>query len=77
MKAFYIGVFDKIRKAFADTEYAKKHDMSFDYFSFNSAKGRCPCCEGQSQIKIEMHFLPDIWIEYDECRGKRFKEEVL
>lgn len=75
--ATYIGVFDKIRKAFADAEYAKEHHMSFDYFSFNSAKGRCPCCEGQGQIKIEMHFLPDVWIECDECGGKRFKEEVL
>lgn len=69
--ATYIGVFDKIRKAFADTSYAKEHDMSFDYFSFNSTKkGRCPCCEGQGQIKIEMHFLPDVWIECDECNGK-------
>ena len=75
--ATYIGVFDKIRKAFADTPYAKEHDISFDYFSFNSAKGRCPCCEGQGQIKIEMHFLPDVWIECDECNGKRFTEEVL
>ncbi len=72
--ATYIGVFDKIRKAFAETSYAKEHDMSFDYFSFNSVKGKCPCCEGQGQIKIEMHFLPDVWIE---CDGKRFTEEVL
>jgi len=75
--ATYIGVFDKMRKVFADTPYAKEHNMSFDYFSFNSVKGRCPCCEGQGQIKIEMHFLPDVWIECDECNGKRFTEEVL
>ncbi|OBR93304.1 UvrABC system protein A [Clostridium ragsdalei P11] len=75
--ATYIGVFDKIRKVFANTKYAKKHHMSFDYFSFNSVKGRCPYCEGQGQIKIEMHFLPDVWIECDECGGRRFKEEVL
>jgi excinuclease ABC subunit A len=75
--ATYIGVFDKIRKVFANTKYAKEHHMSFDYFSFNSVKGRCPYCEGQGQIKIEMHFLPDVWIECDECGGRRFKEEVL
>ncbi|WP_041705350.1 excinuclease ABC subunit UvrA [Clostridium ljungdahlii] len=75
--ATYIGVFDKIRKVFANTKYAKEHHMSFDYFSFNSIKGRCPYCEGQGQIKIEMHFLPDVWIECDECGGRRFKEEVL
>ncbi|WP_063602423.1 excinuclease ABC subunit UvrA [Clostridium coskatii] len=75
--ATYIGVFDKIRKVFANTKYAKEHHMSFDYFSFNSVKGRCPYCEGQGQIKIEMHFLPDVWIECDECEGRRFKEEVL
>ncbi len=75
--ATYTGVFDKIRKVFADTSYAKEHKMNADYFSFNSTKGRCPCCEGQGQIKVEMHFLPDVWMECDECNGKRFKEEVL
>ena len=75
--ATYIGVFDKIRKVFAKTSYAKEHNMNADYFSFNSTKGRCPYCEGQGQIKVEMHFLPDVWVECDECNGKRFKEEVL
>ena len=75
--ATYIGLFDKIRKVFAQTYYAKEHNMNADYFSFNSTKGRCPCCEGQGQIKIEMHFMTDVWIECDECNGKRFKEEVL
>ena len=75
--ATYIGVFDKIRKVFAETSYAKEHKMNSDYFSFNSAKGRCPCCDGQGQIKIEMHFLPDVWIECSECNGMRFKDEVL
>lgn len=75
--ATYIGLFDKIRKVFAQTHYAKEHNMNSDYFSFNSTKGRCPYCEGQGQIKIEMHFMPDVWIECDECNGKRFKEEVL
>lgn len=75
--ATYIGVFDKIRKVFAKTPYAKEHKMDADYFSFNSSKGRCPYCQGQGQIKVEMHFLPDVWIGCDECNGKRFKEEVL
>ena len=75
--ATYIGLFDKIRKVFGKTEYAKEHNMNADYFSFNSNKGRCPCCEGQGKIKVEMHFMPDVWIECDECNGKRFKEEVL
>ena len=75
--ATYIGLFDKIRKVFAETSYAKEHKMNADYFSFNSEKGRCPYCQGQGQIKIEMHFLPDVWIECDECNGKRFKDEVL
>lgn len=75
--ATYIGLFDKIRKVFAQTHYAKEHNMNADYFSFNSTKGRCPYCEGQGQIKIEMHFMPDVWMECDECNGKRFKEEVL
>lgn len=51
--------------------------MNADYFSFNSDKGRCPYCQGQGQIKVEMHFLPDVWIECEECNGKRFKDEVL
>lgn len=75
--ATYIGLFDKIKKVFSQTHYAKEHKMNSDYFSFNSTKGRCPYCEGQGKIKIEMHFMPDVWIECDECNGKRFKEEVL
>ena len=75
--ATYIGVFDKIRKVFSETSYAHEHKMNADYFSFNSDKGRCPYCQGQGQIKVEMHFLPDVWIECDECNGKRFKDEVL
>lgn len=75
--ATYIGVFDKIRKVFAETPYAKEHGMDADYFSFNSTKGRCPYCDGQGQIKVEMHFLPDVWIECTECNSKRFKQEIL
>ena len=75
--ATYIGLFDKIRRVFAKTDYAASHKMDADYFSFNSTKGRCPYCEGQGQIKVEMHFMPDVWIKCDECGGKRFRDDVL
>lgn len=75
--ATYIGLFDKIRKLFSKTEDAKKRKMTSEYFSFNSAKGRCPYCEGQGEIKIEMHFMPDVWVKCEKCDGKRFKDEVL
>lgn len=75
--ATYTGLFDKIRKVFANTEYAKEKGFNSEYFSFNSNKGRCEICEGQGQIKIEMHFLPDVWIPCTECGGKRFKADIL
>ncbi|MGB8453617.1 MAG: excinuclease ABC subunit UvrA [Anaerocolumna sp.] len=75
--ATYTGLFDKIRRVFASTEYAKKNGLTHEYFSFNSDKGRCEVCAGQGQIKIEMHFLPDVWIPCAECGGKRFKPEIL
>ncbi|MCR1146686.1 excinuclease ABC subunit UvrA [Clostridium botulinum] len=75
--ATYTGLFDKIRKVFANTKYAKQNGLTHDYFSFNSKKGRCEVCSGQGQVKIEMHFLPDVWIPCLECSGKRFKPEIL
>ena len=75
--ATYVGLFDKIRRVFAKTDYAVSHNMDADFFSFNSTKGRCPYCEGQGQIKVEMHFMPDVWIKCDECHGRRFRNEVL
>jgi len=75
--ATYTGVFDKIRKVFAETEYAKDNGLKADYFSFNSKKGCCEVCSGEGQIKIEMHFLADIWVTCNECNGKRFKPEIL
>lgn len=75
--ATYTGLFDKIRRVFAGTEYAKQNGLSHENFSFNSDKGRCEVCEGQGQVKIEMHFLPDVWVPCTECGGKRFKPEIL
>lgn len=75
--ATYTGVFDKIRKVFASTEYAKDNGLKADYFSFNSKKGCCEVCSGEGQIKIEMHFLADIWVTCNECNGQRFKPEIL
>lgn len=75
--ATYTGLFDKIRKVFAATEYAKEHGFTADYFSFNSKKGRCAACEGQGQVKIDMHFLSDIWVTCDKCKGTRFRDEIL
>ncbi|WP_459480613.1 excinuclease ABC subunit UvrA [Clostridium saccharoperbutylacetonicum] len=75
--ATYTGVFDQIRKVFASTEYAKDHGYKADHFSFNSKKGSCEVCSGEGQIKVEMHFLADIWITCNECNGKRFKPEIL
>lgn len=75
--ATYTGLFDKIRKVFAVTEYAKEHGFTADYFSFNSKKGRCEACEGQGQVKIDMHFLSDVWVTCDKCKGTRFRDEIL
>jgi len=75
--ATYTGLFDKIRKVFAATEYAKEHGFTADYFSFNSKKGRCEACEGQGQLKIDMHFLSDVWVTCDKCKGTRFRDEIL
>ncbi len=73
----YIGVFTDIRQLFAQTREAKLKGLGQGYFSFNTAGGRCEECRGQGQTKIEMQFLPDIWVECEECRGQRFKQKVL
>jgi excinuclease ABC subunit A len=75
--ATYIGVFDHIRDWFAKLPEAQSRGMRPSHFSFNVPNGRCEKCEGMGQICIPMHFLPDVWIECDACRGKRFTEEVL
>ncbi|MEI8067667.1 MAG: excinuclease ABC subunit UvrA [Candidatus Shapirobacteria bacterium] len=75
--ATYTKVFDDIRNLLAQTIEAKIRGYSSSRFSFNVKEGRCPVCEGQGQIKIEMQFLSDIYVTCDECHGSRFKEETL
>jgi excinuclease ABC subunit A len=75
--ATYTGVFEHIRQLFAKLPEAKVRGLHAGHFSFNISGGRCEKCEGNGQIRIQMHFLPDVWIECDGCRGRRYSEEVL
>ena len=75
--ATYTGVFEHIRQLFAKLPEAKMRGLHAGHFSFNIAGGRCEKCEGNGQIRIQMHFLPDVWIECDACHGRRYSEEVL
>jgi len=73
----YTKIFDDIRQLMSQTIEAQVRGFGPNRFSFNVKDGRCPVCEGQGQIKIEMQFLPDIYVTCDECHGSRFKEETL
>jgi excinuclease ABC subunit A len=75
--ATYTGVFDLIRELFAQLPDSKLRGYSPRRFSFNVSGGRCEKCEGAGQIKIEMHFLPDVWITCDACNGKRYERQTL
>jgi len=75
--ATYTKVFDEIRKIFAETKEAKVRGYKPGRFSFNVKGGRCEACQGDGVIKIEMNFLPDVYVECDECKGKRFNAETL
>jgi excinuclease ABC subunit A len=75
--ATYTNVFGPIRELFANTQEARLRGYLPGRFSFNVRGGRCETCRGEGQIKIEMHFLPDIWITCDECKGKRYNKEAL
>ncbi len=75
--ATYTKVFDEIRKIFSATKDAKQHGFKPGRFSFNVKGGRCESCNGDGVIKIEMNFLPDVYVECEECRGKRYNNETL
>jgi len=75
--ATYTGVFDLIRQLFAQLPEAKVRGYHPRRFSFNQPGGRCEACEGNGQKRIEMHFLPDVWIECEVCRGARYNPETL
>ncbi len=75
--ATYTGVFDKIRKLFAEVPEAKVRGYQPGRFSFNVKGGRCESCAGDGTIKIEMHFLPDVYVNCDVCDGKRYNRETL
>jgi excinuclease ABC subunit A len=75
--ATYTGVFDDIRDVFAQTNEAKVRGYKKGRFSFNVKGGRCEACRGDGIIKIEMHFLPDVYVPCEVCHGKRYNRETL
>ncbi len=75
--ATYTGVFDLIRQLFAQLPESRVRGWQPKRFSFNKPGGRCEACEGNGQKRIEMHFLPDVWVECDVCQGSRYNPETL
>ncbi len=75
--ATYTGMFTSIREIFAETPTAKERGYGPGRFSFNVKGGRCETCEGDGMIKVEMHFLPDVYVACDTCKGKRYNRETL
>ena len=75
--ATYTGVFDAIRDIFSKTQEARARGYKPGRFSFNVKGGRCEVCKGDGQIKIEMHFLPDVYVPCEQCDGKRYNRETL
>ena len=75
--ATYTGLFNDIRELFASTQDAKSRGYNAGRFSFNVRGGRCEACSGDGLIKIEMHFLPDIYVPCEVCKGKRYNRETL
>jgi len=75
--ATYTGVFDQIRQLFAATQESRARGYKPGRFSFNVKGGRCEVCKGDGQIKIEMHFLPDVYVPCEQCHGHRYNRETL
>ncbi|HYZ28054.1 MAG TPA: ATP-binding cassette domain-containing protein, partial [Thermoleophilaceae bacterium] len=75
--ATYTGVFDQIRDLFSRTQEARARGYKPGRFSFNVKGGRCEVCRGDGQIKIEMHFLPDVYVPCEQCDGRRYNRETL
>ena len=75
--ATYTGVFDDIRDLYASTNEAKLRGYKKGRFSFNVKGGRCEACSGDGILKIEMHFLPDVYVPCEVCKGKRYNRETL
>lgn len=75
--ATYTKIFDEIRNIFAMTQDARKRGYKPGRFSFNVRGGRCETCGGDGQIRVEMHFLPDVYVTCDVCKGKRYNHETL
>ncbi len=70
-------MFDLIRAVWASTRFAKQRGYTVSRFSFNSGAGRCPECQGQGQVRIEMNFLPDLFVNCSVCNGARFNRQTL
>lgn len=75
--ATYTKIFDEIREIFSLTQDAKKRGYTASRFSFNVKGGRCEACSGDGQVRVEMHFLPDIFVTCDVCKGQRYNHETL
>lgn len=73
----FIGTFDKIRTLYAGTTEAKYLGLNSSHFSFNSAKGTCPACNGYGYKKVELQFLPDTYVPCELCQGNRYKKEIM
>lgn len=73
----YIKAFDEIRKIFSRTSEARQQGLGPGAFSFNVDGGRCPSCKGDGRVKVEMHFLADVFVPCEECRGTRYKSRIL
>ena len=75
--ATYTGVFDHIRRLFAETPLSRERGYTPGHFSFNVRGGRCEACRGAGSTKLEMNFLPDVWVDCDICKGMRYNRETL